>query len=140
MIGLLDLYGLDYPPKLATVAERHDWAVKEYEQKVGRTKFRMFFAVHEFEAWLLAQPEVLPRAVQEQLLANIFRPEQVDFNHPPARVLEHAYLSGIRRTYKKATYGPLLVARLDTEAVAAKCPYLKKMLEAMLALAKEAGC
>ena len=65
VIGLLDLYGLDiYPPKLTTAEERHDWAVRHFEEQVDRARFRMFFAVHEFEAWILGQPDVLPRGAR----------------------------------------------------------------------------
>lgn len=65
VIGLLDLYGLDiYPRQLTPAKDRYEWAVKEFERQVDRTKFRMCFAVHEFEAWILAQPDVLPRSVR----------------------------------------------------------------------------
>jgi hypothetical protein len=141
VIGLLDLYGLDmYPPQLTSAADRHDWAVQHFEQKVGHAKFRMFLAVHEFEAWLLAHPGLLPREVQEAVPKNIGPPEQVNFTEPPAKLLDRLYRSCMKKTYKKTVYGPQLFGKLDPKTVVAKCPYLKNMLAEMLRLAKEAGC
>lgn len=140
VVGLLDLYGLDiYPPAITTAEDRHDWAVQELERRVGRPKFRMFFAVHEIEAWILSQPEVLPRPVRDKLPKSARRPEKVDFDEPPAKLLNRLYLSGMGRNYKKTTYGRQLFARLDPEVTADKCPYLNAMLATMLSLAQAAG-
>jgi hypothetical protein len=140
VIGLLDLYGLDiYPPALTTAQERHDWGVKEFERQVSDDKFRMFFAVHEFEAWILGQPGVLPQSVRNTLPANTANPEKVDFGEPPAVLLNRLYMSATRKSYRKTTDGKLLFAKLVPEVVAGKCPYLKGMLDEMFRLAREAG-
>jgi hypothetical protein len=69
VIGLLDLYGPQfYPGHLATVRERHEWGVAHFQTEVGFDRFRMYFAVHEFEAWLLAQPEIFPREIRDERL------------------------------------------------------------------------
>lgn len=140
VIGLLDLYGLDiFPPQLTTAKDRHDWAVKHLERQVGGRNFRMFFAVHEFEAWILGQPDVLPRAVRDDLPKTALHPEKVDFDQPPAKLLGQLYLSRLRKRYRKPLDGKLLFEKLDPEVVVGKCPYLKAMLSAMLSLAKAAG-
>jgi hypothetical protein len=137
VVGLLDLYGLDiYPPELMAAAERYDWAVKEFERQVDRSRFRMFFAVHEFEAWILGQPDVLPREVREALPRTISDPERVDFNEPPAKLMNRVYRSRLGKSYKKTTYGRQLFARLSPDVVVEKCPYLKTMLREMLRLAR----
>ncbi|KKK78336.1 hypothetical protein LCGC14_2844600 [marine sediment metagenome] len=140
VIGLLDLYGLDiYPPKLTTVKERHDWAVKDIERQVDRPKFRMCFAVHEFEAWILSQPDIFPRPIQDALPKNVAQPEKVNFDEPPAKLLNRLYRSRTHKNYKKTTYGKTLFGKLDPTVAAGKCPYLKDMLAKMLKLAKAAG-
>lgn len=140
LIGLLDLYGLDiYPPKIATVQERHDWGARHFEDQVDRTRFRMFFAVHEFEAWILAQPDVLPRSVRDALPQAVATPETVDFDEPPAKLLGKTYLQCTQKAYKKTTYGKQLFGKLDPNVVAAKCPFLRSMLGEMLNMAKAAG-
>lgn len=139
VIGLLDLYGLDiFPPGLTAVEERHDWGVRHFQAGVNREKFRMFFAVHEFEAWILGQPDVLPRAVREAL-PTVANPERVGFDEPPAKLLNRVYLSCTRKKYKKTTYGKQLFGKLLPDVVVGKCPYLKAMLGEMLAMAKAAG-
>ena len=140
VIGLLDLYGIDiYPPHLTTAQDRHDWAVKHLEGQVGRGNFRMFFAVHEFEAWILGQPEKLPANVRDALPKAAMSPEKVDFDQPPAKLLNQLYLSRLRRRYRKPIDGKLLFDKLNPEVVVGKCPYLKAMLSDMLSLAKAAG-
>ena len=56
VLALLDLYGPTfYPSHLSTSRERLEWATQEMQNKVGDARFRMFFAVHELEAWLLVE-------------------------------------------------------------------------------------
>ena len=139
VIGLLDLYGLaSYPPHATTAAQRHDWAVEDLEKRVGRTKFRMFFAVHELEAWILSQPNILPRDVRDALPKSVKRPEAVDFDEPPAKLLNRLYRSCTGKTYKKTTYGSQLFKNLDPAVAVEQCPYLKAMLAEMLRLARNA--
>ena len=140
VIGLLDLYGLDiFPPKLTTVKERHDWGVRHFEDQVKHARFRMFFAVHEFEAWILAQPDVLPRSVRDALPQTATIPETIDFDEPPAKLLSKTYLRYTQKTYKKTTYGKQLFGKLDPNVVVAKCPYLRAMLGELLNMARAAG-
>jgi hypothetical protein len=140
VIGLLGLYGLDiYPSHLTTVEDRHDWGVKHFQEQVNRERFRMFFAVHEFEAWILGQPDVLPREVRDGLPRTTARPEKVNFDEPPAKLLNRVFLSCTRKNYKKTTYGKQFFGKLAPDVVAGKCPYLKAMLGEMLGMAKAAG-
>ena len=140
VIGLLDLYGPDFYPGHVTSAQaRHAWGVQYFQQSVARERFRMFFAVHEFEAWLLSQPEIFAAEVRRALPGKIAQPEKVDFDEPPAKLLNALYNRRLKQNYKKVTDGKDLFARLDPAIAINKCPYLKTMLEEMLTLAKAAG-
>lgn len=140
VIGLLDLYGPDfYPCDKTTVTDRHAWAKNHFESAVDSERFRMFFAVHEFEAWLLSQPDVFPKEVQTKLPSKIARPEEINFHEPPAKLLDRVFKHTTGRNYKKTTYGKQFFAKLDPANAASKCPYLKVMLEEMLLLARAAG-
>jgi len=140
VIGLLDLYGPDfYPVHLTSAQERHAWAIDYFQQSVARERFRMFFAVHEFEAWLLSQPEIFAAEVGKALPGKIAQPEQVNFVEPPAKLLDAIYKRRLKQNYKKVTDGKDLFAQLDPAVAASKCPHLKAMLEEMLTLAKAAG-
>jgi hypothetical protein len=140
VIGLLDLYGPSFfPSSVSTVEDRYQWGKQRFEREVNHPQFRFFFAVHEFEAWLLSQPDVFPRDIKNNLPKSIVRPEQVDFEEPPAKLLDRIYRQQTSRNYKKTTYGKQLFARLDPAIAMTKCPYLKQMLDEMLALAKAVG-
>ena len=140
VIGLLDLYGPGfYPPGKTTADERFDWGKEHFENEVSLDKFRMFFAVHEFEAWLLSSPAIFPREIKDALPAKISAPERVNFDEPPAKLLDSIYFRQTKRHYKKTTYGKQLFAKLPPNIACEKCPRLKEMLKEMLKLAQEAG-
>lgn len=139
-IGLLDLYGPDfYPPDRDSAEERRLWAVQELERRVDHPRFRMFFAVHELEAWILSQPENLPHAVREALPSKVNQPESIDFDEPPAKLLDRLYEARTGRSYKKRTYGRNLFDKLDPAIASQKCLHLAEMLDYMLTAARQAG-
>ncbi len=141
VIALLDLYGLQlpYPPHSDTVAQKIVWATAHLEQKVGDARFRQFFAVHETEAWLLSQPTVFPGEIARSLHSKAQMPETVNFDEPPAKLLERLYKSETGRSYKKVTQAYNLFAKLDSEIAYAKCPQLQALLDTLLEIAKNAG-
>lgn len=97
----------------------------------------MHFAVHEFEAWLLADPKVFPAEVQSALPG--LSPEQVNSARPPSQRLRQIYESKMGRSYRKTVDGVRLFSKLDPDVAATKCPYLAKMLEDLLSLSRQAG-
>lgn len=137
VIALIDLYGPTfYPNKMKTADERFDWAKKELESKVNHPKFFQFFAVHETEAWLLSVPDLFPMEVKSALLAKTKNPEKVNFEEPPAKLLERIYSQKTGRRYKKVTNGRELFGRLDPNLAYGKCPRLRELLDKMLELAE----
>ena len=77
--------------------------------------------------------------MQDQLPRTTLKPEKVDFNEPPAKLLNRIYNSCMQKNYKKTTYGKQLFGKLAPDVVAEKCPYVKAMLEALLLMARAAG-
>lgn len=139
VVALLDLYGPNfYPQDRVTTAEKFAWAKKYLEEKVGNPRFRQHFAVHELEAWLLSQPEILPAAVCKKLPGKISQPESINFNEPPALLLERLYEEATGRTYKKRTYGEDLFRKLNPEVVYNKCPYFRKLADDLIESARKA--
>ena len=138
VISLLDLYGPNfYPSKLKESKERYDWAKKDIEDKVNQSKFFQFFAVHEVEAWLLSEPNIFPVGVKRALPKKNNHPEMVNFNEPPAKLLERLYSLHVRRSYKKVVNGKELFGKLDPNVAYNKCPHLKELLDKMLYLAEK---
>jgi hypothetical protein len=139
VIALIDLYGPTfYPDNMKTADERCNWAKNELEKKVGHPKFYQFFAVHETEAWLLSAPDLFPMEVKTALPAKAANPEKVNFDEPPAKLLERLYDLKTDRRYKKVTHGKELFSRLDPNVAYGKCPRLRELLEKMLELAEGA--
>jgi len=137
VVSLLDLYGPTiYPPHAESAADREQWGREHVEGKVKHEKFRHFFAVHETEAWLLSQPEVFPSSIRKNLPSK--PPEQVNFDEPPAYLLDRLYKQATGKKYKKVVYGRQLFEKLDPNVAYTKCPKLKALLDEMLKLAKAA--
>ena len=140
VIGLLDLYGPQasdfYPKYKQSVEERYEWAMKHFQNQVDHPRFRMFFAVHDFEAWLFSQPDIFPAEIQNNLPDNLNQPESINFYKPPSKMLDELYRSHRHKCYKKTVDGPKLFQKLEPSIAYDKCPHLKAMLDTMLDLAR----
>lgn len=140
VISLLDLYGPTfYPQNITTADDRYDWGKSHIEGIVGHAKFHQFFAVHEVEAWLLSDPQLFPLDIRNGFPGRAASPETVNFDQPPAVLLNRLFLERTRRSYKKVTQGKSLFARLEPDIARSKCPRFCQMLDQMLLLAKQAG-
>jgi hypothetical protein len=136
-IGLLDLYGPTfYPNGVQSAADRYTWAKRHIERAVNHPKFHQYLAVHDAEAWLLAEPDNLPPAVRSALPGGCTQPESVDFDEPPAYLLDRLYREKVGRPYRKVTDGAELFASLAPEVAMGKCPSLRALLDGMLNFAR----
>lgn len=139
VVALLDLYGPTfYPANRRTVEERFDWAKARLEDRVKDSRFRQYFAVHDIEAWILSDPHVLPHAVRKKLPGKATKPESVNFDEPPANLLNRLYVEATGRSYKKQTYGEKLFRELDPHVVREKCPYFRRFADDLVDLAQKA--
>jgi hypothetical protein len=139
VLALLDLYGPTiYPDHLTSAEERCHWAVDDLTRKVGQDRFRMFFAVHEVEAWLLSRPDLFPKEIANKFPGRIEHPETVNFDTPPAKLLDNLYNHYLKRDYNKVVFGNNLFQNLDPNEVYRKCPHFAAMMEEMLNLAQVA--
>lgn len=136
--ALVDLYGLTlpYPRSLETYKEKCAWAKDHLENEVKHPNFFQFFAVHEVEAWLLSDPAIFPPKIK-QFLEKINKPETVNFDEPPAKLLNRLYSQHVGQEYKKLTHGTELFNKLDPAVAYDKCEHLKAMLDKMLHLAQQ---
>ena len=134
-VGLLDLYALTFNQAGKTPTERSAWAKERIEKRVGHPRFRQHFAIHETEAWLLADPGILPPKVKNALPGRCSHPETVDFDEPPAKLLSRLYREKEGRGYKKVVDGADLFRSLSPDRAGEKCPALKALLDDMLTLA-----
>jgi hypothetical protein len=141
VIGLLDLYGPQkfYPLHVETVEDRQNWGKHYFEDRVNDPRFRMYFAVHELEAWLLSRPDLFPREISRKFPDKIKHPENVNFDTPPGKLLDSLYYQNVKRHYNKVVDGGNFFERLDPNDVHQKCPYFRAMMDELLQLAHKAG-
>lgn len=139
-IGLVDLSGTNFPTHVLSKSakEKAAWGKSELENRVGHPRFRQYFAIHETEAWLLANQEILPRAVREALPRECSEPETVNTNQPPSKLLGRLYQQHLNRPYKKVLDAKKLFLDCDPNIVASKCPHFFQMLTDLQQLAQEA--
>jgi hypothetical protein len=135
VISLLDLYGPTfYPSHLTTASKRREWGVQYMLGRFSDPRYRHHFAVHEVEAWVLSQPENLPSAVRKRLPGKIAQPEMVNFDEPPAKLLNKLYQETLHKDYKKVVEGTKLFGKLNPEMVYTKCPSFKALADDLLNL------
>lgn len=140
VIGLADIYELpiEFPKSKSKALEKVKWAKEELEKRVDNSRFRMFFAVHELEAWLLSDIGIFSQGIKKRLLKYTKYPEKINSKEPPAKLLHRVYYEENRKKYNKPVIGKQLFKNLNPEIAAEKCPNLKKLLIEMLTMAKSA--
>jgi hypothetical protein len=140
VIGLLDLYnpGFEWPKNCDSVDQRWQWGIEQIENKVSDDKFRMFFAVHEVEAWMLSEPSELHVTLSKADETAVKAPEKINFQTPPSKWLKQRY-KHLKPACMKTTHGPEILGRLDPGITHDKCPYFGMMLDQMRVLARQAG-
>lgn len=144
---LLDFYGLpDDVPGLAEhkgrgAADQQAASLQaELAAAFGHApRFLPFLALHEFEAWLFAAPEVVAThfgnpAIATRLAGEIpdpGGPEAINHGHdthPKARLRKHC------PGYKETSDGPTVLAKIGIPAIRARCPHFAGWLARLEAL------
>jgi hypothetical protein len=135
VVSLLDLYGPTfYPSRLTSASERRKWGIEYMQERVNDVRYRHHFAVHEVEAWVLSQPDILPTAVKNCLPGRVAQPETINFNEPPAKLLNRLYREALHKDYKKVVEGTKLFGKLNPDLVYQKCPSFKALADDLLFL------
>jgi len=144
---LLDFYGL---PEDSPGFAAHKGRGPAYEQVAGvqaelaaacghPPRFLPFLALHEFEAWMFAEPAVVSAhfgspTIAAKLAAEIpddGGPEAINHgpaSHPSARLSRHC------PNYKKASDGPTVLAKIGIPTIRASCPHFSGWLARLEAL------
>jgi hypothetical protein len=145
---LLDYYGLptDFPGMdsrpIGSPAARVTHVEQAISMKFGSPpNFLPFLALHEFEAWLFASPEELPRVMTENekqpefaaICASVQSPEEINERpqFAPSKRIEALFPS-----YKKNLHGPAAVGRIGLDRIRAECPHFASWLSKLEAFAK----
>jgi hypothetical protein len=138
VVALLDLYGPTfYPDHLKNAEERRVWGTNHLSKQFENPRYRPHFAVHEVEAWILAQPTILDSKVRKKLPGKAQNPEEVNSTTPPAKLLDQIYSEVLGKGYKKVVEGTKLFSKLDPEVVYTKCPAFKALADDLLSFCPE---
>jgi hypothetical protein len=121
--------------------------VTHVEQAIARQfksprNFIPFLALHEFEAWLFASPNELPRAMTDagsqpefaEICRSVQSPE--DINERPGQAPSER-IEAIFPAYRKTLHGPTTAARIGLDQIRAKCPHFNEWLAQLEAFAAE---
>lgn len=135
IVGLMDLYKTPYAHDVnRPIRERILQGTQLFEDSVQQDRFRMFFAVHEYEAWLLSDSEKFDPAIRSRIASHARDPEDVNTDEPPSKFLKRIYSEYLHREYKKTVDGTVLMGRIDPEKVYEKCPNYRAMIDFFVSL------
>jgi hypothetical protein len=134
---LLDYYGLpaDFPGMTTRPSGTPQQRVAHIEREVHRnlgspSNFLPFLALHEFEAWLFASRDELPRVMTETEKRPDFASIRDSFNDPE-EIDEGVHSAPSKRiqrlfpAYRKVLHGPATAKRIGIEQIRAECPHFR---------------
>jgi hypothetical protein len=144
---ILDYYGLptDFPGMTSRPSGSPLTRVAHVEQAIlekfgSPSNFIPFLALHEFEAWLFASPDELPKVMTEYdkqpqfaaIRASFQNPEEIDERpqFAPSKRIEALFPA-----YKKNLHGPAVAGRIGLDRIRAECPHFASWLSRLEAFA-----
>ncbi len=94
-----------------------------------RSAVRCHVVVHEVEAWILADEEILAQRLKVKKLSSWNQPENVNDMKPPAKVIDELFRTRLKKRYDKYKDGVDLLQKVDWEKIYAKCPTFKQLVD-----------
>jgi len=147
---MIDYYGLpnDFPGRntlpSGTPYRRVAYLENAFARDIGQGSFLPFLVLHEFEAFVLTQPQSLGQALPQHqanvqgLIRDIGgrSPEEVNEGnntHPAARIRRYF------PAYQKALHGPLITKRIGLDVIRRQCPHFGNWLNKLETLCDVSG-
>lgn len=129
IVCLLDVKGLPEALRRGSVDESCEAVRRHVVASVSDRRVRAHFAVHEVEAWILGDEEVLPAPVRDALPNRARHPERVNDQEPPSKLLGRLYRRHVLRDYKKIVDGTHLLSKADPARIENTCPHFKALID-----------
>ena len=122
--------------RFATPEQRVLYLENEFAKNINNNRFIPFLTLHEFETFVLVDPDQLEEALPQypsraaQLKKQIGNtpPEEINdgsATHPAARII--AFFP----EYKKALHGPLIAQRIGLPTLRKACPHFHQWLQTL---------
>ena len=145
---LLDFYGLpdDVPGYheahgLANPRDKVNRLEAQLAAEINQPRFIPFLALHEFEAWVFAAPEVLAAHFDRANLAEKIQ-QAVDYAGEP-ELINHGFtshpkarLKALCTGYKETLDGPAVMSKIGIPAIRTACPHFAAWLDRLETLAR----
>jgi len=96
-----------------------------------RSSVRCHVVVHEVEAWILADEQIVAQKLKIKNPPQWDKPEAVNDMKPPAKILEELFRtrSPLKKRYSKYKDGVDLLEKIDYKKVYGKCPTFKQLVD-----------
>jgi hypothetical protein len=145
---MLDYYGLpsDFPgmrtrPRGPALQRVTHVEAAIHEELGAPSNFLPFLALHEFEAWLFASPDELPRtmtqagkqAAFEKIRDAFDTPEEIDDGPTTA---PSKRIAALFPAYSKKLHGPLTAQRIGLARIRSECPHFASWLRKLEAFSR----
>jgi hypothetical protein len=139
---LVDLYGFNRVAfqAHATVGQKVEAArawLREGASDVDPGFFHPHLAVHDLEAWLLAEGAALAERLHHRIAPHP-RAEELDFERPPGKLVDDLFQKHRKEAYRKTIDGPPLYKSLAFDLVYQSCLYFREFYDDLQSTAKAA--
>lgn len=122
-----DKQSLPFPKRLEEI--KADIVARIQESR--RSVVRCHVVVHEVEAWILADEQVVAQRLKIRNLSAWGQPENVNDMNPPSQVLQDLFRtrSPLKKRYDKYKDGVDLLSKVDWQKAYDKCPTFKQLVD-----------
>jgi hypothetical protein len=143
VFALIDLKGsetiVNYPSNI-TYEEKATLAKEHFEKFLSGSpesnKFYPHVAVHDIEAWILADKDAVANYFKKSTISyNANFPEAIDFGRPPSYILKGLF-GDKGLAYRKTVHDPELFKEVNLDTVYNKCPHFKDFIDDLLKVTK----
>lgn len=153
VFSLFDLYGFypylrykpEYKKKISSLSKKEsiDFTVLYYKEylldQIGEYSKYFFphFAVHEIEAWILAEGTALKNRLKMKNYTGEQNAEEINFDNPPKKRLNDIFCRQIKTGYLENTDSRKLFTNMDITKVTERCPYFRQFYDELVKVGNE---
>ncbi|MBN2290382.1 MAG: DUF4276 family protein [Candidatus Glassbacteria bacterium] len=131
LVDLHEFKGVDlrgFGPLTEKIGAAKKWLKNDFETRVLE-KFHPHLAVHETEAWILADGEALANRLRNRGIRPRRNAEKIDDQNPPKKILDELFKKYRKHEYRVLIDGAPLFKKMDFTRVYGSCPNFREFYE-----------